>query len=155
MRILWTWESIPKYQPYRQKGYKMTKTYKKTINEKCPCCKQWTEKEVEVKMELGLEFIAIRDNNHKVELTCIGHKTQQGQLDGVVLDEFPLFSVEQADVTMQILSKKFHLTGTYITIDSNYMDKIEIHNKRHVIDGTSIDDLLKTSRKMYRQSRFR
>lgn len=130
------------------------KTIKKTISTPCPCCKQRWTRDIDVPAPVdGITFLVVQEDTDKIDLTIEYHDVIDSSLNG---DTDVLTDLTFNDVVgcISVFAQTQHRDNTYMKVESNIMDTLEVRKRRFSIDSNNIKDALNTLRKAYRQSRM-
>ena len=131
----------------------MTNTIKKTITDKCPCCNQWTTKEVDIPAPKdGIECLIVENRDKTVDLTITLVRPIRIESKGQV-DVYNNVSRNASYRIIEVYGQQ-HLKDNYIlSVHEHNKDKYQIHDRRHVLKTGSVSDGLKSLKKASRQSR--
>ena len=139
----------------RQKGNSIMKTEKREMTDRCPCCKQWWKREVEVPVaQDGIEFILIHDskkNKYDLTINYIDVPKVYG-LNGHT-DVYPELSLKESYLVIEMYAIKYMKDDTVLRVESNFMDTYEIKDRRVVLTAHNVTSALKTLKKRTRQDK--
>lgn len=139
----------------RQKGNNIMNTEKREMTDRCPCCKQWWTREVDVPVaQDGMEFLIIhKASNNKYDLTINYFDVPEVYGLNGQTDVYPDISLREVYLCIEMFAKKYMKDNTVLRVASNFMDTYEIKDRRVALTSNNITSALKTLKKLTRQNR--
>ena len=131
----------------------MSETYKKTIDERCPTCNQWTKKEIDVPVPKdGIECLIAENKDRSVDLTISLVRPIKEENTGRV-DVYDGLSRSASYKIIELYAIKHLKDNHNLSVHEHNKDKYQIHDRRHVLKTGNVSNGLKSLKKASSQSR--